>query len=535
MPPRPTPVLLELDDFSLGCGADRYVPGFYGICTNGDCRSGLFMPGPREEVDLTGIAANFRIIKAVRHADVVVLATTDGTDTRIYRLEAGAWAQKVAIVARVATDAISFNSVYGVAFGRVNPYQFSTNTGGGTWTFTASTKTTGNADSANYFVVQSNGLITPRCVYVTSPNEVYFTTDLSNGDATGSTATFIDDNDTSNNFVTSVTEDDTGRLLIGTRRSLWTLSADAASPERISKSYEDPPTDAGGQSDRNNFESYAQIGSKIYYIVAGYELLEYEHGRIVNEDMAPKHQGERIPRMHLPLNAVLAVGNTLILAMGTGSTLKSATYAVGGSARLANSFTTASELYYGQWQRGKWTWHGVQLLCTDLLRGMWFDEDTDFVYLASGAAELVNEQQRRFRFTKTNPLYHLISAIVNLATGTAQLEVLGIDLGNAYAPKQLRHIALRTMGLADATPSLEVEYKITHHYDTTAFESDFVTFTANVDALKGVDFPRRSVVYSMDLRFVGTGSAANNTYAIMLDAQVIFDGTETQRMTRAMR
>lgn len=517
--------------FGKGAGAAQYHEGYYGLCLNGDCRYGYFMAGPQEVADLTGIAAGFRVVAMTRHVDVPVLAATDGTDTRIYQL-ATTWVQIAAITGRVVAGPqalVSFNSVLAVGFGRVNPYQFSTNVtvDGTAYTFTASTKTAANADSANAFWVQSSGVVTSRVVYVTSPNDVYFTEDLTNGDATGSTATYLGTNNTSDNYVTSVIDGDDGRIIVGTRRVPWSLSGDLSTPERLfPEDFPDGPAEAGGQSDRQNFEGPVMIEGRIYYTFSGDELMEYDHGR-VNKFMAPKWQGKNIPRMNLPINAMVAVGNTLILAIGSKNTgtNRVVTYAPGGTSRISNTFGTTSELYYGQYVEDdegvRWTWHGIVLQATDPLRYMWFDEDTDYVYLASGDSEAANAQQRRFKFVKDNPLFHLISSQIVLSLGTAQCEVLGIDLGMPFAIKNARHIYLQTMGLASTVPSAEVEYKLTDYQVTAAFESAFATFTDVNDAMNGRDFPRDAEFRTMDLRFVLLPSdEATDKFAVLFDAEL---------------
>ena len=529
--------------FGKGCGASQYHKGYYGLMLNGDGRYNVFMPGPQEVADLTGIAAGFRVVAFCLHVDVPLLAATDGTDTKIYQL-ATTWVEVANIASRVVAGPqalVSFNSVVAVAFGRVNPYQFSTNVtvNGTAYTFTASTKSAANADSANAFWVQSSGVITPRVAYATSPNDAYYTEDLTNGDATGTTATYLGTNNTSDNYVTSIIEDDAGAVLVGTRRVPWKLTGNWSTPERLfPEDFPDGPGEAGGQSDRLNFEDPEMIEGRIYMPYSGDELLEYDHGR-VNKYMAPKHQGQNIPRMNLPINAMRAVGNTLILAIGTKNTNRIATYAPGGTSRISNSFGTTSELYYGQYieddEGTRWTWHGVTLVCTDPIRYMWLHEDSDYVYLASGDAESANLQQRRFKFVRTNPLFTLISSQIVLSLQTAQCEVLGIDLGLPFEIKRAKHIFLRTMGLASSTPSMEVEYKLSDYHVSTAYESAFVTFTDVNDGLNGRDFPANSEFRTMDVRFVEIPlDTATDLFGVLFDAtiEVELTGEQSRRLRR---
>ena len=55
-------------------------------------------------------------------------------------------------------------------------------------------------------------------------------------------------------------------------------------------------------------------------------------------------------------------------------------------------------------------------------------------------------------------------------------------------------------------------------YLTTAFESEFVTWTDEPVAEQGEQFPEETIGYQLDLRFVMTGTG--NTYAVLLGAEV---------------
>lgn len=528
--------------FGKGAGADTFSPGHYGIMLNGDGRYNVFHHGPQEVVDLTGIDATYYVVASCRHVDVPVCAATDGTNTKIYQRQTTTWATIATINSRVVAGPqalVSFNSVLAVGFGRVNPYQFSTDVtvNGSAYTFTASSKTVANADSANAFWVQSSGVVTAQCAYTTSPNDVYFTTDLTNTDGTGTTATYLGTNNTTDNYVTSIIEDDSGRLLVGTRHTLWSLRGDYSRPERaIPEDFPDGPGEAGGTSDRLNFEGPQIMEGRIYYPVSGDELIEYDHGRI-NKYMAPKYQGKNIPRMNLPINAMLAIGNTLLLWIGSKNTAtnRSVTYAPGGTSRIANTFGVTSELWYGQYMEGLWTWHGVQLVCTDPLRYAFFDEDSNMVYMASGDSESANVQMRRFQFFRDNPRFHLVSSQIVMSLGTAQCEVLGIDLGRPFDLKMVRHIYLQTLGLADAVPSAEVEYKLSDYFTTAAFESAFYTAVSDNDALNGRDFPVNSVFRTMDVRFVLLPSdASTDLFPILFGAELDIELT-TERSKRPRR
>ena len=532
-----------ISGFAKGAGAEFHKPGYYLIGSNFDGSNGYGMPGPREVADLANIAAGFRVVKMLLHADTQIVVATDGTSTRVYRLESGAWQTKVdqldgaaqnQSLTGIATDAVSFKGVLAIALAAAsglgqtaNSYVFTTATTatGQTWDFTTSTKT-GNADTATFFLVQMNGLIASRVFYVRNPNECYFTEDLSNTDATGSTASTIGDTQTAQNWFTSLSEDDQGVVLIGMRHALFSLASDGT-VQKLSQDFPDPVTDAGGQSDRGNFEAYAIVDGRHYYGL-GYEVGEYYHGQW-NLYMAPKWQCPTVPRAHLPVNAMAEVNGWLYLAIGSKntSTLKGVVHAAFGGASLANIFTTTSDLWKGRYVEDpltgqtRWVWHGVILECTDPLRYMWYDENTNYLYLSSGDSELIDAQMRRALIMPDNPLFHLSSSNVVLATGTWQCELGLIDYNNPALVKEARRIFCHTHGLASTTPSLEVEYKKESTYNTDAFASAFVTYTSNATAETGTAFTVGETFRTLGLRFRGVGDATNNLYAILRDAVLL--------------
>ena len=122
-----------------------------------------------------------------------------------------------------------------------------------------------------------------------------------------------------------------------------------------------------------------------------------------------------------------------------------------------------------------------------------------------------------------------------LSLQTAQCEVLGIDLGKPFDLKYARKVRLRTMGLADAVPSMEVEYKLTDYAVTGAFETSFVTFLADNDALNGRDFPRDSIFRTMDIRFNEIPSdASTDLFGVLYNAELEIEVTndESERPRR---
>lgn len=517
--------VIPLGACPLGAGALTFRPGAYQIASNWDGRFGI--PGPREVADMTGIAAGYRVYQMLRHADTLFAITSNGTDTKVYREESDAWALKATITSRVPfgpQSAVSFKNVLAIGFTGGNPYQFSSDTAGGAYTFTASTKTAGNSEQAHVFLVQSNGLLTPRCVYMVN-NEYYWTEDLTNTDGTGVNPSYAGDTASTQNYVTSLAEEPgTGRVLIGMRRSLYTLHTEPGYDgvwERLTEEFPDGIADAGGQSDRRNFENPVLVGGVLYYPVQGYDLLAWRGDGSYDRFMAPRWTNDcLLPRMDLPINALAAAGDYLVLFLGSKNTatLKDVTYFPGGSAHLAAAFTTASEMWVGVPTSGSLVWHGVLLECTNPLRYAYFDEDDGYLYMASGDSESADVQMTRCLFTIDNPLHRLTSAAVVLNAGTWQVEPGPISFDDEWATKRADHIRVRALGLASSAPSLEVEYKATPDYDTAAFESAFETFTDESDALQGRPFPSETLFQKLHLRFKGVGTG--NSYAVALAAEL---------------
>ena len=502
--------------FHLGAGAFYHSPFFYAICLNGDCRYGTFQPGPREVVDLTGIAAGFRVRKAHKttHDKVWWLATTDGTDSRIYRRESGAWALKETVTGAVCTDIISFEGAVAVFYGASTDFRYSTNDG----TAWAASGKSGSADKGNFAIVSTNGRTAPVVVYCRNPNEVYFTESLS--DTTSSTSSTIGDNQTEN-FFNSLSEDDTGVLLFGMKTALFSLDG-AGRVTQLTRHFAIPPADAGGQSDRANFEAYDILDGRHYYVVEGYKLLEYYRGN-VNEFMAPYHVGQQIgpsiPRFDLPINAIARVGDWLFVALGSknSATIKSVTYAPGGADLVANTFGTTSELYAMRYilNEGKESWvcHGIILQCTDPLRYMWYDDEANYLYLASGDSELINAQQRRAYIPTVNPIRHVTGGDVVLNTGACTLETGRFDLGDPAVRKGMDRLWAKVKGLASGN-TLEALYRPESDYtNATPDFTSLATWSDDQHAEQGVRFPQSKAFYTGRLQFILNGGT--NTYGVM--------------------
>lgn len=510
-------LLAEFPHFRYGIGAAEHVPGYCAIALNYD--TAYDCPGPREVVDRTGIAAGYRVYKEINHADVPWLLTYNGTNTRIYRLNAGVWQQRLEVATAQGVDIVSAFGVVAVGYGSSRAYDFSSDSGA---TWTASTQT----GSARYFtraIFQSGHLTNPRVFYVVDPDLAFFTRDLTNT-GTPSTSMTIGDNQTAQDSFRSLREDDNGVLICGKRRALFAPQADG-SVIKLTPDYMDTTTDAGGQGDRPNFEAFTEIEGRAYYVVEGYEIIEYFHGQI-NEAIAPHHNGPKIPRLHLPVNALTSAGEWLVVALGSANTatLKNVANAPGGASRLANSFGTTSELYKGRYQPDPktgqlgMTWHGCILQCTDLLRFAWWHEDDSFLYLSSGDSELINEQQRRCYFLILPPQFHQADAsAVILNAGAATVECLGIGFGDDFSIVRLLEARAHTLGLAATAPSLRVDYRPFPDYETTAYRTA-VTWNDNYHPPDGVRFPHFTTCRKTDLQFVMTGTG--NLYAMLGPVEV---------------
>jgi len=548
-----TPVRFRWTSSIFGAGVKNAKNGFYQIAENWDGRYGI--PGTEEVADLTGIAATFRVIKMLKHADTDIVIATDGTTTRVYRKET-TWVSKVdqldggassedAIVG-VATDAVSFKNVLAIALGGSAAYVYTTATTatGRTWGFVTSTKTAaGNPDRANKFLVQVNGVLEPRVTYGVSPNEIYYTTDLTNTDGIGVLPTYIGDSASTMNAINSIAEDNAGRVVIGMRRGLWTVDEEGVLERLTEEEFDDPRLDATGQSDRDNFELCVKLGGKLWYNVEGYDWGWWDgQQRKFNRYCAPRHGNPLLkpedrmvmPRADLPINAATKAGGWLILFLGSKSTatIKDVTLYPGGGSHLASTFTTASEMWVGLPYGEGVIWHGVQLLCTNPLRYAWWDEDDSYLYMASGDSESANLQMTRCLFFTDHPLHRLTSSAVVLTEATEKIEFGALDFGEPWEYKHPKAITLDTLGLAATAPAWEVEYQVAPDYESTAFESDFVTFDDNHDAEVGAEFDTGEPNRAMHLRLVGT--AGTNLYPILKGFEVVaeMDSTRHKQLPR---
>ena len=524
--------------FLGGLGALGHEPGKYAITTNAITRFGRMVNGLAEVADRTGIASGYRAIKSIKHNDVNILITQNGTNSIVYRQESGVWATKETVNNALCTDLVSFhdgtNSILAVAYGASTAFRYSTDDG---TTWTASTLD-GNSKYANYFVWQHNGQTATRILWVRNPNEVYWATSLVNA-TTVNTGSTIEDG-SAQSYFTMLDEDDTGVLIIGKRHALWSMDA-AGNIYRLTRNFNDSLSTAGGQGDRRNFEAYAVLNNVFFFIVEGNKVVSYYHGQ-TNEFLAPRMQGEHIPRLDLPCNAICSAGEWLILAIGSANTAtnRSIVPAPGGSSLLQNTFVTTSEIYVGRPIIGEQgvegvTWYGSELTCTDLLRYMWYDEDDGYLYLASGDSESTNNQQIRCYFFTSDPLYTVVSSNIQLNTAVAILEsgIIGADDPFAkYVPEFLKCI---TTGLASTVPSLEVQYRFVPEHDTSAFVS-LDTYTSGQRALNGTHFPKTRSFQLGRVQFRLTGDAAStpDVFGVLHSAELFLSDFANRRVPAGM-
>ena len=145
----------DLHDFSKGLGGFNWEQGYYLYGRNVDTRwPGMVFPGPKSVVDLTGIALNEKVVRAISYNGDNYIATS----TTVYRSTSGTgnWteigANGAAWAAGNPTDIIAFPTAGGVsciavAMGSSVAFQYTVD-GGTNWI--TSTRA-GNAKYANYF------------------------------------------------------------------------------------------------------------------------------------------------------------------------------------------------------------------------------------------------------------------------------------------------------------------------------------------------------------------------------------------------
>lgn len=473
--------------FSGGLGHlhfDENNPG-YAIGTNCITRSGPVTNGLAEVVEPTGIAAGYRGIKQIVHNGVNVKITHNGTDSRIYRIEAGVWALKETVVAALCTDVISFedssnNEVLAWCFAGTVAFRYSTNDG---TTWTASTFA-GTSNNPKFFLSQQNNLTGPRVLWVVNPNQLYFASSLINGTTVTTSSEVGDDSD--DDAFTSLTQNTVGVVYIGKKNTLY---AYANGPSVIVHGpIPLPLADAGGQSDRDNFENPKMLSNgTIVYQVGGYDLIGIAPDGTKFVELAPrwqaKNNGFDCPMLDLPINAIEVIGDNLVVALGDGdaTTTKDTAGKPGGTTLVQNTLVNVSQLYSGVLQsNGRLIWHGSELTCTSLLRGMTYDDATGYLYLHSGASESVNLQSRRCYYFLSEQASKLVSSNLQLntaATGILESALFGFGDDDAYDVMTPERIRAVVTGMPSGTASVALALRWVREHDTTATYTTVETYT----------------------------------------------------------
>lgn len=524
---RPPVGKLVLRDFSHGLGHFSLdaEPRGYLIGTNVDTRwEGVVIPGPREEADLTGIDAGYRVRQRIRHGNVNWILTDNGTNTKVYRVETGAWAVKLTVNSTIGTCIVSFKDVVAVGLGASTAYKYSSDNGSN---WTDSTKAS-NSKYMNFATIVQPARDAAKVAYVRNPSDLYFTEDLTNSSESSTSSTVGDAN---NDEFTCIISDDNAALYMGKRNYLYTIASDGSvwavdGPRRY------VATSEAGAAGKANYANPVKIEGRLYFPYEDSNILELNpHTGGKHEHMEPAAFGPQVPRLQLPINAMTEVAGWLVVAIGSASTstIRSGAVAPGGTALLANTFATTSELYFGKYvnlggdEGERWVWHGSLLTCTDLLGYMWYDDDSDFLYLASSAAESANAQQLRCFVPPINPLFKQTSSIVKLNTGTWTLETGLFQAGeaNVHVTKTWRTAKVTSRGLASSTPSLAVKYRVADDDGNTAY-STLATYTTPASARTGTSFPASTSGHGVRFQFVGVGNAGSNVYAQMYRAEMEF-------------
>lgn len=521
-------VTWDLSDFSKGLGGFIATPGYYYSALHCDTRyPGVVMPGPLNVADLTGIAANEKVIKRITvGADNWIITTTTA-----YRSVGGTanWtevgANGTGWTAGNPTDIVAFSdsgtTTVGVAMGASTAFQYTTDSG---TNWTASTRA-GSSDNANYFCVASRAGTAPKIWYAVNPNLLFSSANLLNGTAVTTESTV---GDTTNDEFTSLIEDDTGVLLIGKRRSLYSIDSNGgvrvlAGPYRYyATSIAGAPTGTPTRPANQNFENPQVIEGRVYYPIEDYRILEYDHG-VLTEDIEPSAWGAA-PDLYLPINAMVAVGRELWVALGSQTSGLLLTTMVPGRAVLKGNLYTAqrSEVYAGRRQPdGSWQWHG-SIVSTDfgssgILRYMWYDDATNYLYLSAAVQQLINVSQRRCFVPLRHPLAAPVGGVVKLYTDAWELETGIYYQQQPNITKTLRHVSGKVR-IASGS-SLLVAYRVAVEEATTAYAT-VATWTSQATAETGTAFPAGTTFKGARLLFQ-SGSGADDDYVLLYNAQVV--------------
>jgi len=511
----------------------------YAITTNAITRFGGLLNGLKEVVDMTGIAAGYRVIKQIKHNDVNIRITWNGTNSRVYREESGAWALKETVSSARAWDIVSFhdgtNSILAVAYGADTAFRYSVNDGSA---WTASTFS-GTADNPKFFLNQQNNLTGPRVLWCVDPNELYFAPSLVNG-TTISTSSTVGGADAQDDF-NCLIQNNIGVVYLGKRHYLY---AYANGPSVVvAGPFNDPPADAGGQSDRDNFENpQVMANGWIIFQVEGYDLIAIRDREIrlgQAPRATPEMNGWNLPRLDLPINAMQVVGNNLIVALGIGdpSNKRSVVSRAGAANLLQNTFVSTSELYSGIIDAsGNLIWHGSELTCTDLIRGFAYDENDGYLYMFSGASESADLQATRcFYFLSGQEITLSSSNLQMNVTNPAILETAVVGSTNPFNREVWEYLKCMTTMLASAVPSLRVDYRIVPEHDTSSAYTVLETYADEQRALNGTAIPRTatSTVGRLQFRLTADSSSTPDRFGVLRSAELILGDFAERRIPAA--
>ena len=522
--------------FAGGLGWKNHESGDngYGITLNAITRFGGLLNGLKEVAEPTGIAAGFRGIKQIKHNDVNIRITWNGTDSKIYRIEAAVWALKETVVNARCWDVVSFhdgtNSILAVAYGADAAFRYSTDDGG---TWTASTFA-GTSDNPKYFLNQQNNLSAPRVLWIVDPNQLYFATSLINGTTVSTSSTIAGAG--AQEYFTGIVQNNIGVVYTGKRHRLY---AYANGPSVVvAGPYNDPIAEAGGQSDRYNFEN-PQVMSNgwIIFQVEGVDL-KAVRDRDIQTQLAPRwtpqKNGWMLPRLELPINCMQVVGDNLVVALGIGDTTKRSVVSLpGGTTLVQNSFVATSELYTGVMDGDNLVWYGSELTCTSLLRGMFYDEDDGYLYLFSGASESADLQARRCYFLLTAPDVTLVSSNLQMnVTDVAVLETALIGAETPFDREILEYLKCNVLMLASTVPSLRVDYRFVPESDTSTAYVILETYTDPVRALIGTAFPRwaTSTMGRLQLRLAADSTSTPDRFGKLISAELMIGTFAARRL-----
>lgn len=508
----------RLDDFSKGLGPFEYVPGYYYWGRDIDTRRrGVVFGGPWNNIDLTGVAVNEKTVKAILvGADIWII-----TSTTAYRSVGGTanWtevgANGVGWTAGNPTDIVAFQvsggqPVIAVAMGASTTYQ-TTVDNGANWV--ASTKA-GNAKYANYFTVASRAGTAPKVWYVRNNNDLYSTADLTNA-GTSTTESVI--GDYTNDEFYSVVEDDSGVLLIGKRRFLYTIDSLGnvrtinSRPYRYKAasdlgSFTGYPTRPGNQ----NFENPVIIEGRVYYVVEEYRIIEYDHGTLT-ENIQPSSFGAAL-LLQLPIVAMTRVGRELWVSLAdAATTLLDATRVPGLSGMIGNTAAGAATSYIYAGIRngdGSWNWHGDLISEGKIHRYLWYNDSSGVLFTCHAAQQTVNNSQTRWDVPVPDGMARA------RGSGFSLNSVMRIETGRFHGDLKRLIRGLGRMS-ADTTNHLRVDYRLAAE-DETAGYTALDKYTTAYRAEKGTRFPPGTTCRGLSLYFIQVGAGATQVIEPML-------------------